>query len=378
MPESLYSTERHRPMLTRFMHAIEIQPRLAVVSATSVCLASIAAFAMDLGAPWWAAISAWIVAHADTERWWAKSTQRVFASILGSFGGYQLMIWTESDPFLQALCIFSLGTIGIYKRLTSPEYSYAWLLGTLTALVVMLSGIEDISSLYDKAVERAVEVSVGVIVAGMVTGIFAQWKQPKKPPAQPQSSSSDDYPIDRQAYFWILAIAGGISLTLAPVISGLFQLPGLTQFAITIGVCLNGQSYQIRHVGHQRVLGCLLGGIAGIILLGLSIQSLILFELLIFAFIFVISGVHYGDPRRSAIGTQAGVAFMISALAASGPVEGIQPVVDRLVGMLCALVILTLITLILEWIYTHYAKPERKKSTGKTLAGNPDILSEAD
>ncbi len=350
----------------RWLQAIPTpQTHLALVTAMSVCVASVGAFYLHLGAPWWAAISAWIVAHADMNTWQKKSVQRILASILGSFIGYQLMVLFQGQPFPQALCIFSIGATGIYKRLTSTQHSYAWILGSLTAILVMMAGISDIETLQPIAIERAMEVGVGVLSAGLITRMFMGWgsinntddtteKTPDLPVQKNDSEAKSSLPvymIDRDTFNWILAIAGGCAMALIPLIHGWIALPGMTQFAISVGVCLNGRSYQIRNIGLQRIMGCCLGAGTGILLTWFSINSLFVLEILIFAVVFVLSGIHHGDRKFAAIGTQAGVAFLLCTLSSSGPVETILPALERFVGILSALICVSVFASILEEVH---------------------------
>lgn len=207
------------------------------------------------------------------------------------------------------------------------------------------------------------EVSVGILSAGMITGMFMRWRtetnadgsseQSQLPSQNNKSAAEPGAPqnqIDRETYNWILAIAGGCAMALVPVIHGWIALPGMTQFAISVGVCLNGRSYQIRNIGLQRIMGCCLDAGIGILLTWFSLNSLYVLEVVIFGVVFVLSYIHHGDRKYSAIGTQAGVAFLLCTLSSSGPVETILPALEPFAGILSALICVGVFATVLKEI----------------------------
>ena len=64
---------------------------------------------MHLDDPWWAAISAWVIANPDKSSLWQKGVLRIIGTIAGCILGYELSTQLEGKPIAQAICFFFLG-----------------------------------------------------------------------------------------------------------------------------------------------------------------------------------------------------------------------------------------------------------------------------
>ena len=134
------------------------------VTALACWLAAILAFATHLQNPWWAAISAWVVAGRERRALLAKAANRVAGTVIGCLGGYWLALWVESRPALQMAVMFIIAAIGTYGRFRS-KYSYAWTIGSVGGLMILSTSLEAPVQIYYLSLSRAAEIICGVVAA---------------------------------------------------------------------------------------------------------------------------------------------------------------------------------------------------------------------
>jgi uncharacterized membrane protein YccC len=98
--------------------------------------------------------------------------------------------------------------------------------------------------------------------------------------------------------------------------------------------------------GIHRILGCLLGGIAGLACLALSVQSFGLWLLMLTAGVWAAAHVQGSTRGIGYVGTQAAVVFITTLVQDWGPPSSIFPGIERLAGIAGGLVILFVITVV--------------------------------
>jgi uncharacterized membrane protein YgaE (UPF0421/DUF939 family) len=76
--------------------------RQSLITGVSCWLATMAAFALHLDNPWWAAISAWVISSPDKSAFWQKGIMRILGTIAGCVLGYELAAQLEGRPVAQA------------------------------------------------------------------------------------------------------------------------------------------------------------------------------------------------------------------------------------------------------------------------------------
>jgi uncharacterized membrane protein YccC len=132
----------------------------AAEAAASVTLAVLAALALHSDEPWWSAITAFMVTRAAPMEAVLRGIMRVAGSIVGALVALvalRLFVY-QSLPFL--LCLFLSSVVGLVGFATS-RYGYAWLVGAITACLVMLMSFDQPQSAFDTAVNRVVDVMIG-------------------------------------------------------------------------------------------------------------------------------------------------------------------------------------------------------------------------
>ena len=83
-----------------------------LVTALACWLASVLAFAFHLDNPWWATMSAWIVANPEHHALLEKAANRILGTVVGCIASYWLALWIEGRPSLQTVAMFAIGATG--------------------------------------------------------------------------------------------------------------------------------------------------------------------------------------------------------------------------------------------------------------------------
>jgi Fusaric acid resistance protein family len=110
--------------------------RQGAITALACWFAVVLAFFAHLDNPWWAAISAWVIAHPERHAVLTKGLSRVIGTLVGWLIGCCLTFLVEGAPVMQALVMFLVAATGTYGRYRS-EHSYAWTIGAVGALIVL-------------------------------------------------------------------------------------------------------------------------------------------------------------------------------------------------------------------------------------------------
>lgn len=331
------------------------------VTASACWLAAILAFAAHLENPWWAAISAWVVASPVRQALLTKAADRIVGTILGCSTGYWLTLWGEGRPALQTAILFMVAAVGTYARFRS-KHSYAWIIGAASAMMILSTGLEAPGQTYYLALSRATEIICGVLAAtfmGLVVDlkrwIAGMHSAPTEPTPKARTATMDRADAIR------LAMMGGVTIILVPILWSWWHLPSLTQTIVSSFVVLDRDVLSTRFRGVQRILGCLAGGAFGLLTIWLGIDSFFMWSIMLLAGVFLFSRSHHSDSRWSYVGTQGGVAFLLAVITGNGPPDSIMPAINRIAGMLSGVAILLGVSLVFgrTFEYERTAKTER-------------------
>ncbi len=138
--------------------------RRCTMTALAVALAVVVALAARVDAVWWAAISAFMCSQATAP----ASVQRGILRILGTMFGAGLAVllcpWFVGDTVALSLILFAVSTVGVMGFLVSGR-AYAWLLGSITADMVLMALLSDPSSALTVGADRTAEVVIGTLAA---------------------------------------------------------------------------------------------------------------------------------------------------------------------------------------------------------------------
>ena len=277
----------------------------------------------------------------------------------GAAASLILTPWLAYDHVAGSLFFFCVGTLGTLGFMLSA-YGYAWLFAAITVNLIVLSSLQNPLLALHFAFYRTAEVVVGSAIAWLVACALAPDSGAAEPPARGWSRI-----WDRDRRYLEHAMRAGFTVMLLPWVWSWFVLPGVTQMAVTVAaimavpVLADDPRQSGRQVaGHslQRLLGCLLGGLAGLALLALSMTEFLPWILLLAIAVWIGCYVQTSERGVGYVGTQAVVVLIMTLVQGWGPPDSILPGIDRFAGMMEGLAVLSLVSLLL-W-------PEPAKAAG--------------
>jgi uncharacterized membrane protein YccC len=341
----------------------------AAEAAASVTLAVLAALALHSDDPWWSAITAFMVTRAAPSVAISRAVLRVAGSCVGAvLALFVLRLFVyQSLPFL--LCLFVLPCIGLVGFVAS-RHSYAWLVGAVTACLIMLMSFNEPQIAFVTAVNRVIDVMIGTAASLVVTGLSPA---PAGVGAAPAAALLEPPPFAfwRRGYIselqrwlpqnWPLvlhACRGGLTVMLLPALAEWIAPVSPVTIGVTAVVVMSipttaifrSDSRAIIERGVHRLLGCLIGAFAGLVCLAFIGSDFLLWIALIPPGIWLCSQIQTGSTGISYIGTQAALAYLMSMVQGQGPPDSIAPGFTRLVGVMGGLSILFVVTLVLSLI----------------------------
>jgi uncharacterized membrane protein YccC len=341
----------------------------AAEAAVAVTLATLAALALHSDDPWWAAISAFQVTRAAPAVLISRALNRVAGSIVGAVAALialRLFVY-QSLPFL--LCLFALSSIGLVGFVTS-RYGYAWLIGSVTACLIMLMSIEQPQLAFATAVDRVVEVGIGTAASLIVCGLSPAPAGTTAPSAAPLLDPPPmafwrrRYGTELQRWLpgngplLLHACRGGLTVMLMPALAEWIApispvAMGVTAVAVlSIPTTAAGQAASpvVIQRGVHRLIGCLIGALAGLACLAFVGSDFLLWIALLPVGVWLCSQIQTGTSGISYLGMQAMFAYVMSLVQGQGPPQTIAPGFERLVGVVGGLSILLIVTLALSLI----------------------------
>jgi uncharacterized membrane protein YccC len=335
--------------------------RQCTFAASSVALSVAIALVLHMDEVWWAAISGFMSSQATRP----GSIQRGILRIAGTAGGAALALlaapFTLNDHVTCDLFLLMTAWIGMYGMLSS-RHGYAWLFCGVTAIMVTLLAIVDPPSMFRFAFFRTAEVAIGCASAVFFALIFS----PDGPPdeAAPRPGWSNVLGLGWPAA--LHALRCGVAVVLLPTIWSQIELPGVVQMAVSVAAVMavparsdDALTDGRRIAGHalHRLIGCFLGGAAGLLLLALPLTQFLPWLITLAAGVWI--GTHIQSSTRGVgyIGTQATVVYVVTLVQGWGPPSSILPGIDRFIGILCGVTILLLASL--SWLPGKTPAPAR-------------------
>ena len=156
---------------------------------------------------------------------------------------------------------------------------------------------------------------------------------------------------------------------IAPVTPVSMGVTAVVVMAIPTTAIFRSDNRAIIERAAHRLVGCLIGALAGLACLAFVGTDFLLWTALIAAGIWLCSQIQTGGTGMSYIGTQAMFAYLLSMVQGQGPPDTIAPGFERLVDVTGGLSILFIITLILSLI----PLPRPAPPAGTASAGEPRL-----
>jgi uncharacterized membrane protein YccC len=347
----------------------------AAEAAASVTLAVLGALAVHSGEPWWAGITALMVTRAAPSVALSRSLMRIAGSVVGAVAALvvlRLFVY-QSLPF--CLSLFALSCIGSFGFVCS-RFGYAWVVGTVTACLVILMSLDQPQGAFNAAVNRVAEVIIGTLASLIVCGLSPA---PAEAGATPAARLLDPPPLGfwRRRYgdelrrwlpanrpMLVHACRGGLTVMLMPALANWLAPVSPVTMGITVVAIMSipptailapGSPVIIQRSVH-RLIGCVLGALTGLACLAFVGSDFLLWIVLIPCGIWLCSQIQTGTTGLSYIGTQAALAYLMSLVQGQGPPATISPGFTRLVGVMGGLSILLIVTLILSLIPLSHSR----------------------
>ncbi|MCX5493512.1 FUSC family protein [Kaistia dalseonensis] len=314
--------------------------RQALATTIGVVAAIFVALAANLEQPFWAGISALIISNVDRTELFTKGVLRILGTIAGVVSGYFISLVIGGQPLIQAVLLMAVAGGGTYARQRS-RYGYVWFYGALTFLLVLVCSMTTPEQLYAFAHYRCYEIIIGVLaatIAGFALGPKAG-QLPDGVRAHPSNVT-----VEAAGRYAFAAAVGALVLVL---VWSLFGLPALTQVLASSLVVVDIDPRATRKRGLQRILGCLIGGGAGLVIIGINADVMLWWVTTLSLGIFLSARVHLGPSPNAYVGTQSAVALLVT-MVGSGPPDSIAPAFDRLVGIALGVALMSLVVWMLE------------------------------
>ncbi len=320
------------------------------VASLSVALATAIGLAVHVEETLWAAISGFMCSQATAPASLQKGVLRIAGTVGGAGLALLLSPWLKQDVFGLSLALFAVSIVGVVGLLVA-EHGYAWLLGAITADMVLMALLSDPGSAMDVAENRAGEVIVGTTSAMLVAVLVGSGAAAT--PAANAPGWSDLLGAQWPATWH--AIRAGLAVMLIPVVWRLLELPSLTQMAITVTAIMavtsvsNDPTVDQRLLverAMQRMFGCLVGGLAGLLCLAASVENFLPWMLMLTGGVWVCAHVQASQRGIGYVGTQAAMVFISTLVQGNGPPTSILPGIERFAGIMGGLLILLVLLLL--------------------------------
>lgn len=319
----------------------------------AVCLADV----LHLKERWWVALSAYVLIRADPRVVLRRSMERLMGTVAGAFVGLVLAMLVFPNAWLTIVAFALVSGAGIYCMLGS-SYAYSWVLGTITALMVLSHGA-NAGSLRQLALDRVLDVAVGVLATAVVSStafLLERWLRGDQSPDSasiPASSSADGSAIPAVAQLRYVrmgqAIQGAVAIAILGVANHVHALPNLVQSMVSVvavllvplPVLMDGHVVEVVHVRmFNRFVGCLCAALLAAPLLPLIGDVPVLCLAVLGAGVWLAAHVQAGAAQVSYIGTQFWVGFIMIFVQDRAWSTDPSAALQRLLGIMGALVVL--------------------------------------
>jgi uncharacterized membrane protein YccC len=323
--------------------------RVATVAALSVGLGTSLAIWLRLDAPFWAALSAFVCTQGTRPASVTKAAERIVGTFLAAGGVFLMLPWLAQYPFSALPALFVASALGLLGSALT-RHSYAWLLGGITADMVIMGVIADPTQGNVIAVTRCAEIILGSAAALCVAALLALPGAAVDLPAAPGFATmfgANRHVLDH-------ALRTGIAVMLVPLAWDWFGIPGLSQMAISVaavmavpGLAANPQQADavMRQRALHRTVGCFLGGGAGLVILAAGVNAMLPWLVTLMAGVWICAYQQSSTRQVGYVGQQAAFAFILTLVQGWGPPLSLAPGVERLVGILLGIGLLLVVSI---------------------------------
>ena len=225
----------------------------------------------------------------------------------------------------------------------------------MTFTLVVLLSLNDPPLAFGFAIKRTLEVCVGASAAIVIAMVLAPGSTTAGT-APPESPGWHD-PFGAQWPALTYALRSGTAVAALPIIWNIFYLPDVATMASTVAAVMAvpmpaghrlDDPTRIIAKATYRLLGCFVGGIAGLAVIVLSPTVFMLWLALLCSGIWLFIWLQGSPTGAGYVGTQASVVYIVTLVQGEGPPLTILPGIDRLFGITLGIATLLLVTALLR------------------------------
>ena len=305
--------------------------RHCLITGAACWVATALALLLELENPYWATMTAWAMALPGERVPTRRALLQILATAAGCFFGYEIGMRVEGRPIMQLLAIFGVALGGTYLRFRS-RFDFVWVLGAMSALMLLAFTLYSPEMLYAAARYRGYEIACGV--AGVTIAQFAVGGLLRLEYPRGSASAPSPHALDRRDALEI-ALVGGFTVSIVPVIWYFFQLPFgsllITMIAPLIALDAAFVEHPVRT--HWRLVGAIVGGAFGVLAGAIAGDSFLLWSWALLGGTAACGYVSGGGRPWSAAGTMGGLAVVFSLVTGSGPTTDILTILNRIAGI---------------------------------------------
>jgi uncharacterized membrane protein YgaE (UPF0421/DUF939 family) len=144
---------------------------------------------------------------------------------------------------------------------------------------------------------------------------------------------------------------------LAPLGSSTLAVTAVAVMAIPTTAILEPDARTVVQRSAYRLVGCALGALLGLLSLYWVGSNFLVWLLLLMGGIWLTSQIQSGSTGINYVGTQAGLAFLLSLIQGQGPPLSPTPGIDRFAGIMAGLSVLLVITLVISLFRLPHPPP---------------------
>jgi uncharacterized membrane protein YccC len=303
----------------------------------------------------WAAFAGYMVMRGHISESLLRGALRIVGSIAGAILAFALVPQVSTNPFASAAALALIGGASLYGSLMS-RHSYAWLFLGLTFVMMLLDKLEHPEHVAEEFVSTRMHETVAGTLACIIISMIStftfrrRWPGPT-PPLPPHFGWKRD--VARHV------AQAAIALAMLPFLWAAFQIPELSQGAVTIMALMIiplagiGKSGLVP-VGRRivlRVIGCVSGAAMAAAFLFLAHIATPWAEpvLIVGMVLGVMLGRHIENGKSAVAygGTQFALAILVTLVPDSYLNAELTPGLMRLIGILVG--ILLLLPVLVGW-----------------------------
>jgi uncharacterized membrane protein YccC len=326
----------------------------AARTVASVALAVIASHYLALSDSWWVAITAFTVMQTDFASSIERALHRVFGTACGAGLGAVAAPWVSDKPVALVLLLAMSAWAGLLASLVL-KHSYAWVLATVTFLMVAMEAFHDLAGVHAFAAARVLDIVIGsaacLLVAGAWhAGTHKSWRL-FAGGATDAAAPAPALPPPRIRPAVLHALNGGLCVGLLAAVSCIADLRYFPQAMVTaiavlvvpLGTMADDADKAVSQKMMQRLAGCLCAGIAALLLLPLIDGRPWLCQGVLGLGVWAGAYLQSGAPAVRYLGTQFAVAFIMVMVQDKGWIVSYMTALERLGGVAAGVAALCLI-----------------------------------